>query len=83
MDFIYFGERFGAANTDGHFGTFTCLSSELGVEWEAIQAALNRGEHVQVRQPTAIELQCMDELLTFYRAKGIPAHSLECLRVYH
>lgn len=83
MDFIYFGERFSGPQTDGNFGTFTCLTSELGVEWDSIQAALDRGEAVQVRQPTATELQCMDELLTYYRSNGTPAHSLDCLRVYH
>lgn len=83
MEFVYFGEQFSQAQTDGNFGTFTCLTSELGVEWDAIQAALDRGESVNVRQPTAIELQCMDELLTFYRTSGAPAKSVECLRVYH
>lgn len=83
MEFIFFGERFSSAQTDGNFGTFTCLTSELGVEWDAIQSALDRGQVVIVRQPTATELQCMDELLTFYRSHGMPAYSLDCMRVYH
>lgn len=83
MDFIYFGERFSAANTDGYFGSFTCLTSERGVEWDAIQTALNSGHQVNVRQATAVERDCMEELLLHYRTTGCPATSFESIHVYH
>lgn len=81
--FIYFGERFSSVQTEGNFGSFTCLETEMGVEWDAIQAALDRGEEVQVRQPTAAECAAMEDVLAYYRNTGGPANSLFDLRTYH
>ena len=68
-DFIYFGEQFSHANTDGEFGSFTCLHTELGVDWPAIQAALERGEEVHVRQALPHEMENMEAFLAEHHAK--------------
>lgn len=66
--FIYFGPRFSSEQTNGEFGSYTCLTTELGVEWEAIQAALDRGEEVHIRQALAVEVEAMESFLADYRA---------------
>ena len=66
--FIYFGERFSREQTNGEFGSYTCLTTELGVEWEAIQAALDRGEDVHVRQALPVEAETMEAFLADYKA---------------
>ena len=66
--FIYFGERFSRERTNGEFGSYTCLSTELGVEWDSIQAALDRGEEVHIRQSLQAEMEAMDACLAEYHA---------------
>ena len=66
--FIYFGDRFSSERTNGEFGSYTCLSTELGVEWEAIQAALDRGEEVHIRQSLPVEMEAMEAFLAEYHA---------------
>lgn len=84
MEFIYFGQQFSGAETAGNFSTFTCVTSQSGVEWETIQAVLDGGGSVYVRQPTAEEAEMMEQLLTYFRNTGSPAASIEALyRTYH
>ena len=66
--FIFFGERFSSERTYGEFGSYTCLNTELGVEWEAIQAALDRGEDVHIRQSLPVEMEVMEAFLAEYQA---------------
>ncbi len=71
--FIYFGKRFSSDQTEGHFGAYTCLTTELGVELQAVQTALDRGERVEIRQPAAYEIVAMEQMLALYRSVGGPA----------
>jgi hypothetical protein len=80
--FIYFGKRFSSDQTEGYFGAYTCLTTELGVEWQAVQTALDRGEHVEIRQPAGHEIGAMEELLTLYRSVGGPAAILAQLKAH-
>lgn len=84
VEFIYFGAKFSRLATEGNFSSYTCLTSQGGVEWEEIQAALDGGALVYVRQPTAEEAETMEQLLTYFRNTGSPAENLEALyRTYH
>ena len=81
--FIYFGERFSSERTNGEFGSYTCLTTELGVEWEAIQAALDRGEEVHVRQALPEEMQSMELFLAEYIATcSLTTHVIPGLTVH-
>jgi hypothetical protein len=84
MEFIYFGQKFSSAATAGNFSSFTCVTSQSGVEWDDIQAVLDGGRSVYVRQPTAEEAETMEQLLTYFRNTGKPATTLEAIyRTYH
>lgn len=83
MEFIYFGVRYSWARTNGNFGTFTCLTSEMGCEWDAIKAALDSGENVSIRLPTSVESECMQATMATYLANGGCVDDSAVPQVYH
>lgn len=65
----YIGERF-ETETGGYFGTFTDQKTSMGLPWEAVQAALRRGEPVVLVPASAEEIAACEAELAIYKAKA-------------
>lgn len=65
----YLGERF-SMGSKGWLGTFMDEATGRGVEWSVVQALLQNGDDVRLRQPTPHERATAEAALAIFNSKG-------------